>query len=135
MIIIIAILASIVLIKIHNLRADAYNIAQYNNFRTLVNDLNTYYVSRGDYFRDENGVNFHKMTNYRAENPYYYVINSSDNKPCFLITLVKNDLYVQFANNPKSLSGACKKLNETFLAYNIDFNKDEYKSLLISNKK
>lgn len=133
-IIVISILASIVLYKINSFRDDAFNISQVTNFKTLINDLNTYYVSNGRYFTDENGVNISKMTNVKSNNPYYYEFNSSDNKPCFILMFVKDELYIQPAFNPKKLPRACNVLNTMFINYNIDFSKEEYKSLLLSHK-
>lgn len=133
-IIIIAILASVVIYKISSIRDDAYNVTQVNNFKTLINDLNTYYVSKGGYFKDDEGINISKMTNVGNKHTHFYEFNSSDNKPCFILMFVKDELYIQPAFNPKKLPRACKQLHEMFLSYNIDFLKDDYKALLFSHK-
>lgn len=136
-IIIIAILAGVVIFKINSYRNDAYDLKQYSNFKTLIDDLNTYYLTKGKYLEENGIINIKKMTNVRAanNNDSFFVFDSSDKKACFLLTVdTKGKLYVQYVSKKEKLNNSCKRLLKVFEHYGIDFDKDEYRNLLFSSK-
>lgn len=67
-VIIIAKLASVVIMKMNSYRNDAYDLKQYNNFKTLADDLNTCFLTKGGYLYENGVINIKKITNVRTTN-------------------------------------------------------------------
>ena len=134
-IIILGILASFVIYKINALREDAFNEKQVLNFKTLVNDINTYYTANGELAKTDDAIDLTKMSNVvdSNQNKSYFIFKSSNNKDCFIFTIVQNKIYVQFTDGRKP-KGACERTVNFFLKYNIDLSKQVLDLLAINNK-
>lgn len=126
-IIILGILSSLAVHKIVNVRTDAYNLKQLEKFKTLVNDINTYYLLNGDYaIVKDNPIkpfDLSKMSGVRGDDDwksnYAYGFNASDNNICFFILLSERekDGYMIVENTVpenKNPNKACKSLLEFF---------------------
>ena len=68
-IVILGILASVAIPRLHGTRGDAWITTTAANLRTLVSDINAYYVAKGTFENGTDGVKWNEITNVPLENP------------------------------------------------------------------
>ena len=118
-IVILGILASVAVPRLAGTKADAEESAAVANLRTLVSDLNTYYVATGDF---PNTTTWSQITNVPLKDATDKAVGGTatahltvgNEKDCIGVNIVKGDddtAHIKFAqNNTNKDDSVCKKV-------------------------
>ena len=121
-IVILGILASVAIPRLAATRTDAEIAATVANLRTIVSDLNGYYVVKDEFPQGSNGVKWSEITNVYLENANSSVVGGTarlmiGGERCIEVT-VNNRVgvlpaYIKFTKYPKNKDkGVCKEVLE-----------------------
>ena len=116
-IVMLGILASVAVPRLAGTKADAEESAAVANLRTLVSDLNTYYVATGEF---PTGTTWSQITNVPLKNATKGAVGDSatahltvGGEDCIGVNIVKEDdtTYIKFTKNSKATdSSVCGKV-------------------------
>ena len=125
-IVILGILASVAIPRLAGTRTDAEIATTVANIRTLLSDLNSYYVVKGEFPQGSNGVKWSEITNVYLENADSPVVGGNGRltaglmvggEKCIEVTVInRTDVlpaYIKFTKNPTNKNkGVCKEVLE-----------------------
>ena len=121
-IVILGILASVAIPRLAATRTDAEIAATVANLRTLLSDLNSYYVVKGEFPQGSNGVKWSEITNVYLENADSPVVGGNGylmvgGESCIEVTVSnRTDVlpaYITFIKYPTNKDkGVCKEVLE-----------------------
>ena len=121
-IVILGILASVAIPRLASTRTDAEITATVANIRTLLSDLNSYYVVKGEFTEGADGVKWNEITNVPLENADSSVVGGTGRlmvggERCIEVTVInRTDVlpaYITFIKYPTNKDkGVCKEVLE-----------------------
>ena len=121
-IVILGILASVAIPRLAGTRTDAEIATTVSNIRTLLSDLNSYYVVKGEFTEGADGVKWSEITNVPLENADTQAVGRTaglmvGGEKCIEISINnRNDVLparITFTKHPKNKDkGVCKEVLE-----------------------
>ena len=117
-IVILGILASVAIPRLAATRTDAEIATTVANIRTLLSDLNSYYVVKGEFAEGADGVKWNEITNVPLENANssvgYLMVGG---EKCIEVTVINRTgvlpAYIKFTKYPTNKDkGVCKEVLE-----------------------
>ena len=123
-IVILGILASVAIPRLAGTRTDAEIAATVANIRTLLSDLNSYYVVKGEFTEGADGVKWNEITNVPLENADSSVVGGTGRlmvggERCIEVTVInRTDVlpahikFTKYPTKPNQNKGVCKEVLE-----------------------
>ena len=121
-IVILGILASVAIPRLAGTRTDAEIATTVANIRTLLSDLNSYYVVKGEFAEGADGVKWNEITNVPLENADSSVVGGTGRlmvggERCIEVTVINRTgvlpAYIKFTKYPTNKDkGVCKEVLE-----------------------
>ena len=123
-IVILGILASVAIPRLAGTRTDAEIATTVANLRTLLSDLNSYYVVKGKFAEGADGVKWNEITNVPLENADSSVVGGTGRlmvggERCIEVTVINRTgvlpahiKFTKYPTKPNQNTGVCKEVLE-----------------------